>query len=423
MLTSLAASLYPALRLSRVDPNRALRAGGAAGTSRGQHRLRAGFVVTQIAVTLVLLVTSTLLIRLVTHYRHTELGFDPNCIMTTELDLLPARYEHRDMIADFYHPMLERVSRIPGIRAAGLINMLPIEDYGSNSQLHLTGQPPYPPNEDSTVEERMVSEGYYDVFGIPLRRGRRFSSSQDGMQNHAWTTVVNDAFVRRFVPGNLDPVGQHTDDTKSETGKAEDKSEIVGVTGNVRQNLYEEPMPQRDRLIDEVIPEKRAGWLGSMQLVVRFDGSSSALGPALRAAVHEIDPTVSFKQPRTMTDVVSEALVFERMEEWLFGIFSALALLLAVVGLYGLVSHEVAQSTREIGVRVAWMSASGAAAGVVCTVLARKLIGMVIEFNVQHMAWELAGLSLLLVVISLIAAVIPALLAASVEPVSALRAE
>jgi putative ABC transport system permease protein len=160
----------------------------------------------------------------------------------------------------------------------------------------------------------------------------------------------------------------------------------------------------------------------------------------LQSAIHNIDPTVPFKTPLTMTDVISETLVFERMESWLFGIFASLALMLALVGLYGLVSHEVEQSSRDIGVRmalgatrkrilgmvmsrVAWMLAAGTFVGILLTVIARKLIGMVIYFEAQKEAGGFVLLALVLVVAGLIAALIPAARAASIEPMQALRSD
>jgi ABC-type antimicrobial peptide transport system permease subunit len=160
----------------------------------------------------------------------------------------------------------------------------------------------------------------------------------------------------------------------------------------------------------------------------------------LRQALHDVDPTVPFDFPRTMTDVVNDELVFDRMVGWLFGIFASMALLLALVGLYGLVSHEVEQGTRDIGIRmalgatrqsvlgmvlgrVAWMLVAGSAAGLVLAIVARKLIGIVIYFDAQKESGNFVAIAVLLVVAGLLAALIPARRAASIEPMQALRAE
>jgi predicted permease len=436
VITSLAASLYPALRLSGIDPNRALKTGGSAGTQRSQARLRSGFVVTQVALTLVLLVVAGLLMRVVTRYRDSDLGFNPSRILSVKLGLSRARYDGRDMVTAFYGPLEERVKRLPGVQAAGLIDVLPIDSYGDNRNVHIAGQPPNPPNEVMLAESRFVSAGYFDVMGIPMHRGRQLSPSQDKAENQGSTVLVNDAFVSKFIPRGLDATTQRMDDNVKE----EEWSKIVGVTGNVRQSIYEPPMAEIDSLLDEVPTQYKPDLMSTMFLVVRTAGDPAQVTFAVRSIVHELDPTVPFDEPRTMTEVVAETLVFERMESWLFGIFASLALALAMVGLYGLVSHEVEQATRDIGVRmalgasrnriltmvlrrVALMLAGGTVAGLLLTLIARKVIGMVIYFEAEREAGGFLLLALLLVVSGLIAALIPATRAASIEPMQALRTE
>jgi len=436
VLASLAASFYPALRLSAIDPNRALKGGGSAGTARSQHRIRSAFVITQVALTLMLLVVAGMLVRVVMRYRHTDLGFDPAHILSVRLNISRPRYQNRDVLISFYKPLEERISHLPGVQAAGFINMLPIAEWGSNSDIHIAGQPPYPPNQIVLAESRFVSRGYFDVMGIPLHAGRMLSPQLDPPRI-APTVVVNDAFVREFIPAGLDPVGQRID---SSAAKQEEWTQIVGVTGNIRQDIYEPPIAECDWIMDEIGANDRADTFASMSLVVRTSGDPALAIPVIRSVVHDLDPTVPFDSPRVMTDVVAETLVFERMESWLFGIFAVLALSLAMVGLYGLVSHEVEQATRDIGVRmalgatrnqiltmvmsrVAWMLAAGTAAGLVLTVFARKLIGMVIYFDAQKEAGGFVLLALLLVAAGLVAALIPAARAASTDPMQALRTE
>jgi predicted permease len=437
VLVSLAASLYPALRMAGADPNRALKSGGmAAGTQRSQHRLRAGFVITQVALTMVLVVVSGMLIQRVTGYQHEDLGFDPAHILATSINLSPDRYKGRDPIADFYQPLFERVARIPGVKAVGVISLLPIQNWGSNSDIHIAGQPPYPPKQEMLAEGRFVSPGYFDVFGIKLRSGRMLSPGLDKPDNPSLAAVVNERFVEKFKLTDANAPSQRIDDTDKEANW----TRIVGVTGSVRQDIYEPPLAERDFLIDNVPMKDRPIELNEMSLVIRTGGNPMVIAPAVRAAIHDVDPTVALKEAYTMNDVVEKTLIFERMEGWLFGVFAGLALVLALIGQYGLLSHEVEQGTRDIGVRMAlgasrmqimgtvlkrvsWMLGAGAAAGLVLTLLVRKTIDMVIYMDAGKESGMLIGTALLLIAAGITAAMIPAARAASIEPMQALRNE
>ena len=437
LLASLLASLSPAIRLSGADPNRALRAGGAgAGTGRSQHRLRSTFVITQVALSLVLLVVSGLLLKNLQGLLHTNLGIDTGRILTTRIELSKGRYAGRDPVATFYNPLLEKVARLPRVEGAGVIDMLPVQAWGDGYGIHITGQPPYPPNLDMGAETRYVSAGYFDAMGLRLTRGRLLSPSLDKSENLAGTMVVNQAFQHKFFSSGGDPVGAHIDDDP----RPEAKSRIVGVVTNVRQALREPEMAEMDWLMDEIAPKDRMQYLNSMALIVRSNGDLSALVPALRNAVHEIDPTVPFRTPETMSEIVSNSLTLDRLEGWLFGIFAALALLLAVVGLYGLVNHEVELRTREIGIRMALGSTriqvtnlllgkmallllSGLAIGWMLTLALRRVLSAVVEMHAGHDFLLLAGVTAGLALVGILASLIPARRAASVEPVQTLRTE
>jgi putative ABC transport system permease protein len=436
LLTSVVASLVPAARLSGADPNHALRAGGGAGTGRGQHRLRSGFVITQVALSLVLLVVSGLLLRNLQGLLKIDLGVDASTILTTRLNLSHGRYENRDPLLTFYQPLLEKVSHLPGVAAAGLIDILPIEGWGDGYTVHITGRPPYAPNQEMGAETRFVSSGYFDAMGLKLTGGRLLSPALDKSENTSGTMVVNEAFRRKFFPKGSEPVGAHIDDAD----KPEDKSGIVGVVTNVRQDLQSAPMAEMDWLMDEVPPARRSNDLSGMTLIVRSTGNLQSLIPSLRNAVHDVDPTVPFPAPVTMNQVVSDRLMLERLEGWLFGIFAGFALLLAVIGLYGLINHEVELRTREIGIRmalgstrdmvlvnvlrrVALLMFAGVTVGLLLTGAAHKVLSAVVEIHAEHDASLLFAISASLAIFGVLAGVLPARRAASVEPMQALRIE
>jgi putative ABC transport system permease protein len=431
VLVTILAALAPAVRLSGTSPTMALRTGGSTGTSRGQHRLRAAFVITQVALALALLVVSGLLMHMLGGLRNTELGFSPDQILTAEIDLSPGRYQGRDVVADFYQPLMEKVRSIPGVNAVGAIQLLPVQNWGWNSDVHLVGTPPAPANVEQLAEFRLVSPGYYAVFRDRPVKGRLLDSSLDTPTSHP-VTVVNEAFVKKFVPQGRDPIGMQLSD--------DDKTTIVGVVRNIRQNIYEPPLAEMDYSISQVKQKDSLDYLGSLQLVVSTSVDPESIVPSLRGAFHDIDPTLPFRTPETMRSVIADTLIFERLENWLFGTFAALAVLLAVVGLYGLISHEVELSTRDIGVRMAlgasrgrilsgiyrrvgWMLGGGVVIGLLLTVFAQRYIGSVVAMHLDTDAIRILGLALALIGAGLVAAFFPARRASSAEPVVALRDE
>ncbi len=431
ILTSVLAGLIPALRLSSLSANSVLRSGGRAGTDRGQHQLRAAFVITQVALALVLLVTAGLVFRALSGLQHADFGFTPDHILTAEIDLSPGSYEHRDVIADFYTPMLERVQTIPGVKSAGLIQVVPIQNWGWNSDVHIAGQPPNPPNEERLAEIRLVTPGYYSVFGDQLVRGRLLNTALD-TPNAQRVAVVNETFVKRYIPGGQDPIGQVID--------SDDKVVIVGVVRNIRQSIFDRPLAEMDWPISQIPPPMRLMVVPSMHLVLRTAGKPESVIGDLHRIFHEIDPTLPFRTPESMNHVIAQALTFERLENWLFGTFAVLAIVLALVGLYGLISHEVEISTRDIGIRIAlgatrsrifgmvyrrvsFMVGVGLMLGLFATWALRTLIRAVMRANWAHDALAVAGVMVLFAAVTMMSAFVPARRAATIEPMESLRSE
>ena len=436
VLTCVLASLAPAMQLSGTNPNRALRVGMGAGTARAQHRLRSGFVVIQFALSLLLLMVAGLLIQNLQRLLKADLGADTKRIFTVHVALSPGSYRGRDPLLAFYRPLLERVSSLPGVKAAGVIDILPVAGWGDGYEIHITGQAPYPKGQEMGAETRVVSEGYFDAIGMKLLRGRLLSPTTEKPGNAAGSMVVNEAFRRKFFLNGGDVVSAHIDDSD----KPENHSGIVGVVSDVRQDVQLPAMAEMDWLIDALPPESRLDSLKNMYLVVNSNGDPKALDPLLRHIIHDIDPGVPYREAETMGQIVQDQLVFERMEGWLYGIFAAFAMLLAVIGLYGLVDHEVELRTREIGIRmalgstrglitmqllrrVALLMGAGITIGWVLALAFRKMLAAVVETHGANDFVLFAGLTFGLAFFGLLATLAPARAAALTEPVKALVAE
>ena len=432
MLISLLAGLWPAVRLSGASAFAALRSGGRGGMDKGQHRLRAAFVSVQVALALVLLVTSGLVFRALARLQQGDFGFDAAQILTAEVGLSPASYEGRDVLTAFYTPLLDRVRAIPGVRDAGLILILPIQNWGWNSDVQIVGQPPAPPNEERLAEFRLVTPGYFRVFGLQLVRGRLLDDKLDTLASPR-TVVVNERFVERFIPKGTDPIGQALQDGR-------DKVTIVGVVRNLRQNIYDRALAETDYPVSQIPPEVRTNYLSNMQLVVRTAVPPKSITQDLRRIFADLDKTLPFRTPEAMDDIVAGVLTLERLENWLFASFAALALVLALIGLYGLISHEVELGRRDLGIRLAIgasrssilalvyrrvgaMLGGGLVAGIAATWAVRRILMTVVSLKFDRDGAALAAVVGVFLAIALLAALVPARRAATVDPMASLRSE
>ncbi len=432
LLASVAAGLVPAWRAAHIDPNQAIKSGSSAGTTRHQHRLRASFVVVQVALSLMLLVCSGLLLLGLRSMLRTDLGFNPKNLLTLEVDIPAGNYAGRDFVQALIQPLEARVSAIHGATAVGSNDLLPILENGSNSTLTIVGKPADPPNKERLTEVRFVTPGYFAAMQLPILQGRDLTA-QDAAKAQP-VAIVNDAWVKEFLSTNEDPLSQAF---AGDPGTP--NASIVGVARSGRQDISQPAEAEADFPMTQ-IPESWKAFIPGFYLFVRTSVSPTSIVPQLRQALHEVAPNVAFRAPKTMEQVLSDALVTNRMLSWLFGLFAAIAALLTAIGIYGLLSQEVASRTRDIGVRMALGATRtgvarlvlgrvgvllivGIGAGLIGVFLVRRMLLAVLTIQFHHDAWVILAIAAGLGAIGLLSAILPARRAASIDPMRALRME
>lgn len=431
LLTSLATGalfgLLPALRASRLALASVLRAGGRGTTGAGaRDRTRSALVVAEMTLSFVLLIGAGLLVRSFDRLAAVDKGFDPTQVLTFAVELPSARYpEARQQVA-FFERVLERVRALPGVRGASVTVSLPLAG-GTNGGFVIAGRP-LAPNEGPVAEKRVVGADFFRVLRVPVVLGRAFDGRD--VAGAPQVAVVNEAFVRRYFPGE-NALGR-----RIEFGwETEGAQEIVGVVGDMREQSLHEPAAPT---IYVPFGQRRSD--PAMAVVVRTAGDPTRLVAAVRAAVRAVDRDQPVAQVRTLDDVVARALAGRRVAASLFGAFAALALLLAAVGLYAVVSYGVAQRVSEIGVRRAlgartWdvvrlvvgqgvgLLALGAAVGGLASLGAGRLLrGQLYGVGATD-PLTFAAVAAALLVTALVATVAPAVRASRVDPLVALREE
>ncbi len=434
VLCGLAFGMAPALQLSTANA----RAGLADLTTRTtvggeMKRFRSALVVAQIALSLMLLVGAGLLMRGFVALHSTDPGIVPERVLTARV-AVPRRLRQPgvDESALLLRPLLERVRSIPGVRAAGMTNMLPIAETGSQASFWIDRKPWPADRSEPLIEVRSVSPGFIGALGIKLKAGRDLSESDDSMS--VAKVVVNEALVRRLIPGE-NPIGRHL-----LQGNAQQHMdfEIVGVVGDVKQSgLDVPPMPE----LYTSYADPRIDWTGGdMSLVIKTAVPELSIVPQVRRVVKDVARDVALLDIRPMDEVIDRSLSSRKLTLMLFGIFAAVALALAASGLYGVIYYLVTQRTREIGIRVALGARSSrvvamvlgqgavlVGAGIVVGVggallLSRLLSGMLYGVGTRD-PLTFTALPLVLAAVALLATLVPAWRAARIDPVIALREE
>ena len=425
-----AAALFgsaPALELARRDLTSGLAEGGR-GSAEGRRgrRIRDGLVVAQIALALLLSVGAALMGRSLLRLQSVPSGFDARGVLTAEITLPESPYATRADRATFFRTLVERLRAIPGVSAAGMTTQLPLSGENMNFAVEVEGRAPAP-EEFPSADLRAVTGGYFESLRIPLRRGRVFSASDGPDSPHVM--VVNEALARRYFPGQ-DPIGR-----RLTLGVNGFQGVIVGVVGDVKQVALERPANEEAYVAYEQAPFWSTG-----RVVAATAGDPMALAPALREAVRALDPAQAVARIRTLEEVTRRSVAQPRFRTALVGFFGLLAVGLAAIGLYGVLSYSVARRAREIGIRMALGARAGQVVGLVLAqglglaalgvgigiaaalALTRVLARFLFDVTPTDPA-TFAGTAVLLAAVALLACWLPARRAARVDPIEALRTE
>jgi len=433
-MTAVAALFFgsiPALQASAAQAVLHLRAGDRGSRTRpGSARARNALVVTEITLALMLLVGAGLLIRSFSRLREVDPGFAPARVSTFTVTLSPVKYETVEQQRAFSKTLLDAIHRIPDVDSAAVTFGLPLSGTSFQLSYDVEGRPAPPPNAEPRAQVRIVSPGYFATVGIPLVRGRAFSDADRPGGPRA--LVVSEETVRRYFPGE-DPIGKHIAFGWRRDGDRLSGA-IVGVVGDVRQH----------GLSAAVTPHVYAAWdqwpLDEITVVMRSRGDPAVALRDARAAVTSLDRDLPVYDAFTLESMVDRALGQPRFYVLLLTIFAALAVVLAVVGIYGVIAYTVQQRTREIGIRIALGASRERVVGMVVRrglmlALAGIMLGSAAAYAVSRVLQSLLygvgardpitfiAVAALLGVVAVLASWVPARRAARVDPLAAMRAE
>jgi putative ABC transport system permease protein len=431
LLTGVVFGLVPAIQLSKTDLTESLKEGRGAGGGARRNRIRGVLVVAELAIAVVLLVGAGLLIQSLWRLQHVNSGLQPQNVLTLNVALPEARYPEEKQ-ARFYGDLLSRVRTLPGVESASAVAPLPLSGDRFVITFQIDGRPVAPKDEPSA--DVFINEpGYFRTMGIPLIRGRDFEVRDQ--HKSPPVVIVNESFAKQFFPGE-EAVGKRIIPGIStwDDDDADDIREIVGVVADIRnRGLNTEPKPAY------YLPQAQVPF-SQLTVVAKTTGDPHAIVSGVNREVTNMDPELPVFGVRTMEEYIAASVAAPRFNTTLLSIFAAVALVLTVIGLYGVMSYSVAQRTNEIGIRMALgaqtrdvmrlivkqgvrMVLTGLALGIVgALILTRLLSKLLFGVTTKDPATFIAILGLLSLV-ALLACYIPAWRATKVDPLEALRCE
>jgi len=439
LLTGVLAGLAPALRLTKTDLNEALKQGLSwTDADAGGKQTRVILVVSEVALSLMLLIGAGLMIRSLWMLRSVDPGLDPNQVltMTVGIPVPSTRFPTPLQQSNFFNDVLQHVRALPGVESAGVIDALPLTGGGSTQPIVIEGRPAQQMADQPEVAVRTISPGYIQALHIPLLRGRNFSDADTA--GRPAVIVISESMAKRFWP-NENPIGKHV----TMTFLPGVLREIIGIVGDVKDYGLDavDPVVTLYIPLSQLSTPLLGGWSSfPMSLVVRTNSTPSSLTSAVTSAVHQVDSELPLLQILTMQDVVGASLSQQRFNMLLLAIFAGLALLLAAMGIYSVLSYSVKRRVREIGIRMALgAQVRDVLRLIVIEGMRPTLIGVAIglagAFALGRVLANLiygvkptdpitfGAVSVLLAGVGLVASIIPAYRATRVEPMKTLRDE
>jgi len=434
VLTGVLAGLLPAMRLVRTDLNEALKQGlGRTDSDSGGHRTRNSLVVSEVALSLVLLVGAGLMIRSLWQLRQVDPGFNPHHVLT--LYASATKFSTATEELRFYDNVLQRVRNLPGVDSAGAIDSLPFNG-GSHQPIAIEGRPVVPMSEQPEVDVRVTTPGYLRAMRIPLLRGRDINDSD--IAGHAPVVVISQALAKTYFP-NEDAIGKHL----TLTFFPGVSREIVGIVGEVKIDSLNQSRPSATLYwpLAQVTTPADSSWRSfGLNLAVRTSSDPNNLVSATTEAVHAVDNEIPVLNVFSMDDLISQSLSPQRLNVILLGVFSGLAMLLATVGIYSVLSYSVRRRAREIGIRMALgaqirdvlrmvvydgmrPALIGLGVGLVAALIFGRFLSSLIYGVKPTDPLTFGAVTVLLIMAALVASLIPAYRATRVDPMQALRDE
>jgi len=433
-VTGLVFGIVPAVRTAKLDLRETLNEGSRGSTTGpGQHRIRGVLVAAEIAMAMLLLVGAGLLLRSFSRLQEVPPGFQADHLLVADLPLSLTAYSKPQQRFEFFDRLVERAKSLPGVRSAGAASFLPVSGGGGALHFNINGRPPKSPHDYTVTGYRTVTPNYFETLGMPLVQGRFFTAADT--EKAPPVVVINSAMARTYFPVE-NPLGK-----RLQLGAIPESDvpwmEVVGVVGDVRQGLDLDPQAEMYlpyRQADQVLP------VFQLSIVLRTATDPLLQAAALRSALAEIDPNQPLVRVRTMEENMAATVAQPRFRTWLIGIFAALALVLAGVGVYGVMSYTVTQRTSEIGIRVTLgaqpedvfrivvgeglrLALAGVGVGILAALALTRLLRSFLYGVSAYDPLTFGGVALILTLVAVAASFFPARRATLVDPLVALRYE